>query len=228
MESALVRDVIQWDTGNWSTALEFWERKIEWNGRKYRCLELGSGQGGLSTWLALKGHHVICSDLHGISERASPLHRKYNVQGFIDYQDIDAAHIPYENYFDIVIFKSILGGIGRNDNIHNQKLVVNQIHKALKSGGKLLFAENLKGTFIHNLFRLKFVRWGTEWRYVSLREVREFLKAFSSVEIKTTGITGTFGRTENQKILLAKMDKAVLNRFTPEHWKYIAYGVAVK
>ena len=38
------------------------------------------------------------------------------ISSLIIYQDIDATNIPYENYFDIIVFKSIIGGIGRNNN----------------------------------------------------------------------------------------------------------------
>jgi SAM-dependent methyltransferase len=228
VDPKLLNDIIQWDVRNWSKALEYWENRVQWNARKYDCLELGSWQGGLSTWLALKGNDVVCSDLGGIGDRAIPLIEKYGVGQSIRCQDVDATDIPYKDHFDIVIFKSILGGIGRNGRRDKQQRAIDEIHKALKPGGRLLFAENLTGAFIHSFFRKTFVSWGEEWRYITLSEMKAFLKEFSSVQLETTGILGTLGRTENQKRILSAMDQAILNGMTPSSWKYIVYGVAEK
>ena len=146
----------------------------------------------------------------------------------IIYENIDATKIPYENYFDVIIFKSILGGIGRNDNKEIQQNVIREIYKALKPGGKLLFAENLCATRLHSLFRNKFTNWGSSWRYLSLKEMNEFLSDFLSFAIETTGFLGVFGRSENQKRFLGKTDRALFNAITPSSWKYITYGVATK
>ena len=228
MNNIFLRDILQWDYVNWSLPLHFWDKILSEKEKELKCLELGSREGGLSLWLALKGHAVIASDLIDAETSAKPLHKKYNIDKKIVYQDIDATSIPYENYFDIIIFKSILGGIGRNDDKEKQRLVLNQIHKALKAGGKLLFAENIRATLLHSFFRRYFTRWGKEWRYVSVKELKEFLSDFSKVEIKTTGFTGVFGRTENQKNLLGKADKHFFNKIIPSSWNYIAFGIATK
>jgi SAM-dependent methyltransferase len=55
----------------------------------------------------------------------------------IVYQNIDAANIPFKNCFDIIVFKSILGGIGRNDNIEIQQKVFDEIYESLKPGGEI-------------------------------------------------------------------------------------------
>ena len=228
MNNIFLRDVLQWDFINWSLPLQFWEDKLSGEKKELKCLELGSREGGLSLWLALKGHSVITSDLINAEVSAKPLHKKYNVDKNIIYSDIDATLIPYENHFDIIVFKSILGGIGRNDDSEKQRLVLKQIHKALKHGGKLFFAENIRATLLHRFFRKNFTRWGKEWRYVSVKELGEYLSDFSQVEINTTGFTGVFGRTENQKNLLGKADKYFFTKIIPSSWNYIAYGAAVK
>ena len=228
VDQQLLRDVIRWDIANWSKALACWDSRIDWQAGPYECLEVGSWQGGLSIWLALKGQHVVCSDLEGIDGRAAPLLHKYGVEPLVECRDVDATDIPYENHFDIVIFKSVLGGIGRNGNLNRQKQAIGQIYKALKPGGRLLFAENLTGFFLHSFFRKAFVSWGRDWRYVTIPEMQLLLARFSTLHLETTGITGVFGRTENQKHLLARIDESFLNGITPAHWKYIVYGVAQK
>lgn len=227
MKLELEKDIVQWDVKSWSMALHYWEKEINWE-QIHDCLELGGREGGLSLWLALKGKTVICSDLKGVEFSAGELHQKYNIGSSIKYQGIDATNIPYENHFDLIIFKSIIGGIGRDNNKEIQQMVFDQIHKALKPEGKLIFAENLVASPFHQYFRKKFTKWTHYWRYITKEECKEFLKFFSSFELKTTGVLGTFGRTEKQKNLLSRVDKFLLNNITPDSWKYIVYGIATK
>jgi SAM-dependent methyltransferase len=194
----------------------------------YTCLELGGRKGGLSLWLALKEKKVICSDVSNAKENAEMLHSQYNVNALIAYQDIDATNIPYENYFDIVVFKSIIGGIGRNNNIGVQQKVFSEIYKSLKPGGKLLFAENLIGSSLHQLLRKKFVRWGRTWRYISVSELGRFLFQFKFYRYETSGMLAAFGKTEWQRNIFARFDQLLLNHICPAQWKYIVYGIAEK
>lgn len=228
MEKELLRDILQWDSENWSQPLRFWGEELREEKKALKCLELGCREGGLSLWLALKGYAVVSSDLNKTEELARPLHQKYNVKEKINYQDINATSIPYENYFDIIIFKSILGGIGRNNNREIQRDVILQIHKALKPGGKLFFAENMCASLLHQFFREKFTQWGASWRYISIDDMNEFLSVFANFEAKATGFAGVFGRTENQKVFLGKADRYFFNYIFPKKWKYIYYGIASK
>lgn len=227
MTKELTKDIIQWDVKSWSKALSYWDSKVEWN-KIQHSLELGGREGGLSLWLALKGKSVVCSDLKDVQKTAEQLHKRHHVSTWITYQDIDATNIPYEEYFDLIVFKSIIGGIGRNDNYKNQHKVFKEIYKALKPGGKLLFAENLAASAVHRRLRKRFVQWGSSWRYVSLDEMKKFLSDFSYYDIKTTGLLGTFGRTERQRNVLSAVDDLVLNKICPDRWKYICYGIAEK
>lgn len=227
MTNKLTADIIQWDIKSWSRALEYWDNNIDWNIIQ-NGLELGGREGGLSLWLALKYKTTVCSDLKDVKIKAEPLHIRHFVNQHIKYQDIDATNIPYENHFDIIVFKSIIGGIGRNDNYELQQKVFKEIYKALKPGGKLLFAENLIASPFHQLIRKKFVNWGGSWRYVSINEMNGFLKDFSSYDINATGVLGTFGRNERQRNILSTLDELILNKVCPDNWKYISYGIAVK
>ncbi|MEX0676386.1 MAG: methyltransferase domain-containing protein [Pirellulales bacterium] len=227
MDNHLLADIVEWDVRNWSRAIEFWDRAVDWS-RVETCLEVGGGRGGLSLWLAMKGKRVVCSDLHDVRRAAVAHHGKYKLDARIDYQDIDATRIPYENHFDIVAFKSVLGGIARQGGKPIQQTVIDQIHKALKPGGKLLFAENLVASPLHRVVRERFVRWGRDWRYVTLQEMNEFLRNYSPKELRATGVLGAFGRTEGQRRFLGAVDQRFLNYVTPKRWKYIVYGTAEK
>lgn len=227
MNAAEIKDYVQWDVKTWSKALKYWEENIDWS-KIENALELGAREGGLSLWLSSKSIETTCSDYMDTKERATPLHAKYGSPSNIHYQDIDATNILYENHFDLIVFKSIVGGIAQGDHIEIQQKVFDEIYKALKPGGILLFAENLTSTKLHQKLRARHNAWGNYWRYISLKELSVFLNKFSSIDVKTTGVLGTFGRGEKQKNFLAGVDKVAVNHFTPSSWKYLGYGLAKK
>ncbi len=221
-------DVVQWDVGNWSAALEFWHLHGGVDQGGLECLEIGANQGGISAWLASFGNRVVCSDVRDTEMQAHPLIDRYGLSDRVRFQDIDATSIPYDSVFDVVAFKSVLGGIGYNGAIERQARAIKAMHRALKPGGKLLFAENLRGSSVHNFLRSKFVRWGNRWRYLTIDEMRDFLRDFSDVKFSTTGVLGTLGRSESQRRVLAAVDNAGLNAIVPASWHYIIFGVATK
>ncbi|UCH64581.1 MAG: methyltransferase domain-containing protein [Ignavibacterium sp.] len=226
-DKQLIKDIIDWDVVNWSKSIMFWQKKIDLKNKNYTCLELGGKRGGLSLFLAQKGNNVICSDLESPENLASELHRKYKAESRINYESIDATKIPYENKFDIVTFKSILGGISRDGNNWLKKITVNEIHKSLKLSGKLLFAENLEASFIHKFFRKRFVKWGVEWNYLKYNEIEEIFSSYSKLEYITVGFWGTFGRSETQRKFLGKID-SLFEKIIPESKRYIVIGIAEK
>lgn len=200
LNEQIAGDILQWDIRSWKICLDFWEEKMQ-NVAGKKALELGGREGGLTLWLALKGCEVVCSDITDAKKSAEKLHNKYPTGFKITYKDIDACAIPYTEYFDIIIFKSIIGGIGRGGK-GNQQKVFSEIHRALKPGGQLLFAENLVASPVHRWLRKKFIRWGNEWRYVTIDEMKSFLSVFRVYEIKTSGVLATFGRNEKQRSIL--------------------------
>lgn len=227
MTSSQIQDIIEWDIVNWSNALKFWEEELGVHDEKLSCLELGGRKGGPSLWLALKGHEVVCSDLTNPKEDASKLHNKYDYPGTISYEAIDASDIPYDQKFDLIVFKSILGGISRGGNSHINKVVLDQIEKALKPGGKLLFAENLESSLLHKVARKYFVKWGGEWNYFQYKNIEKDFVTFERFKFDTVGFFGAFGRTENQRQFLGRLDRG-LKFLTPKSKRYILFGVAEK
>ena len=227
MTQELKQAILQWDVRSWQPALNYWEQQISWHQIKTAC-ELGARQGGLSLWLALKQIRTLCTDLSHAKQTALPLHNQYPVSAFLNYADVNATAIPFRNEFDLIVFKSILGGIGKNDQYEKQQLVMQQILQALKPGGKLLFAENLAASQMHQQLRKSFVSWGGTWRYLHLREMHKLLEPFSAYSLQTTGFLAVLGRSETQRNLLAMADAVLFNRLCPTEWHYIAYGMAEK
>jgi len=223
MRRVTSKEFIQWDVVNWSRALTFWRMP---QSKSCECLELGARKGGLSLWLALGGHRVVCSDLQSPIDKATPLHRAFGADGSIRYEAIDARHIPYRDHFDIVIFKSLLGGVSREDHTL-QQAVIDEIYKCLKPGGTLLFAENLAASNLHRAARRQFVTWGSRWDYLKLTDVQQLLKAYRRVDIRAAGFAGAFGQKEWQRQLLGSVDRW-LDWMIPPTWRYIVFGAAQK
>jgi 2-polyprenyl-3-methyl-5-hydroxy-6-metoxy-1,4-benzoquinol methylase len=115
MKKDVIKDIVVWDIVNWSKAIKYWENNISVSNKGHECLELGLSKGGLSLWLALNGNKVLCTDLNGPEKAAYKIHEKYDCTSKITYGSIDATNIPFEERFDVIVFKSILGGISSNN-----------------------------------------------------------------------------------------------------------------
>ena len=228
MTNNKLADIVQWDIASWAACIELWEKRIERDLSGQSALEIGSRKGGLTLWAALRGASCVCSDLESPAGMAGELHRKYGIAHNVVYESIDACHIPYRDAFDFVLFKSVLGAIGRFQRHWLQQQAIQSMYDALRPGGRLLFAENLAGSTIHGLFRKAFVPWGDSWRYVSLAEMNEMMRVFPRFELYSTGFFAAFGRNEKQRRGLAWLDTLVFNKVVPAEAKYIAYGIAVK
>ncbi|MGF1564568.1 MAG: class I SAM-dependent methyltransferase [Flavobacteriales bacterium] len=231
---AIIDDVFEWDVRNWSKALELWLpalRECALKNAHPKAIDIGGRNGGLSLLAAVEGFDVLCTDLTHPRESAHPLHRKHKVDHRVAYAALDitdAAVIePHSGAYDVVLFKSILGGIGRNDRADLQLKTLRNMRTLLKPGGVLCYAENLEGARLHRFFRHRFTRWGKDWNYPSYPALGEMLNAagFES-QSAATGVLACFGRTEKQRNALGKVDQSLLNRAAPSRWKYIAYGVA--
>lgn len=227
LQTAGSKDFLQWDVKTFEPILEFWKLQIaQLNDGK--ALDLGARDGGLSLWLAGNGLNTICSDLHNIEQTAAPLHSKFETENRISYMNIDATDIPFKNEFDVIVFKSVLGGIGAFHNEQKQRQALASIYGALKPGGILLFAENMEASALHMFVRKKFTSWGSNWSYPQLPTLKEQLSIFDETKILTTGFLATFGRSENQRSILSFVDKVILNHITPAKHKYLAFGYARK
>ncbi|GIV27579.1 MAG: hypothetical protein KatS3mg027_1393 [Bacteroidia bacterium] len=229
MKEEVLKDILQWQHHLWKTPLLYWEEKVDWKkfDNNSKALEIGAREGGLSLWLALKNLDVICSDIQNPEIKASFLHKKYNLSNKITYTDIDATNIPYENYFDVIIMKSVLGGIGANNRQDRQIKTIEQVHKALKQGGYFLFAENAKASYLHQIFR-KLKPWSKYWNYPKIEFLEYYLQQrFQIVEIKSFGYISAFiTNTKLQKLILP-IDK-MFCKLLPSDSMHIVYGIARK
>lgn len=231
---AIVSDVFEWDVASWSRALPCWlsaMRAVVQRTDHPKAIDIGGRNGGLSLLAAIEGFEVVCTDLAHPRASAEPLHKKHQLADRISYAALDitdpAALSQHIGQYDLVMFKSILGGIGRNGRDDLQRATLANMRTLLKPGGVLCFAENLEGTALHRYFRRRFTRWGSEWNYPSLPKLHAMMhEAGLEIEATTTGVTACFGRSKAQRNALAKFDSGLANSLTPARWKYIVYGTA--
>jgi len=226
-DQSLLSDILEWDIQTWKRALVLWDRHIGGLAGK-RVLDLGARHGGLSLYFAMKGASVVCSDLHNPSPTAMELHRRRGVADRVSYARIDATAIDCpDGSFDVVGFKSLLGGVAYGAGYDRQQRAVREMHRVLKPGGVLLFAENMTGSPLHRWLRRKFVRWGREWRYPTPAEIDELLSFFGERELVYAGFLSTLGRSETQRSLLHMAD-VVIDPAIPAHWRYLVCAYARK
>jgi hypothetical protein len=237
-KSLLIKECIGWDCVNWGQSIKYFEQHVDFN-KVEKALELGIGYvgGGYSLYLESRDIQVISSDYKGVSDKVQSIHKPYEFSNLFEYKTIDATKIPYKNEFDLVIFKSILGGIARNNNIKLAEQVINEIFLSLKTNGALVFAENITASSLHMYLRNKFW-YGKDgkdgkdekgWKYLSIEELHSMISTkFDNYKYITKGYLGCFGRSESQKRLLGYIDKYLLDNIISEDSKYILFGVCKK
>lgn len=214
----IIDDIIGWDVKNWSKFLTFNENYLDGVSPGKTALEIGARRGGLSLYLALKGFSVVCSDYYFPEQSARELHRRYGVADKIRYAAIDVLHIPHpEDSIDLVIFKSVLGALQERS---KQQQAIREMHRVLKPGGVLLFAENAVGTWLQHSLRKTCTPRLSDWRYVSLEEIRDFCRIFRAVTLESWGFFGLLGWNERMRKELGELD-AVIMKLIPDSWRYI-------
>ena len=220
-------EVVEWDIATWSRAVRYWEGVIG-DQRPTRGLELGARNGGLSCFFAERfGCEMVCTDVELGSSKE--LHSRRGVSHLISHEIVNAVDIPFDDRsFEFVVFKSILGAVGARGQREKQRVAMQEIHRVLKPGGQLLFAENLKGSKLHQWARSAFVPWGKTWTYLEAEEIAQLLQPFSEQEIHCTGFSSAFVKgPEKLRSVFASLDQSVLG-WIPDKWRYVAYGHATK
>ena len=218
--------VIEWDIKTWKKAFTYWEKNIQWD-KISHALEIGSRNGGPTWWIANKGIIIDCTDRLEVQKNAFVEHLKRGGNKNISYFDLDVLELEEIEKYDLVICKSVLGGVGHRGKTERIEDAINRIYRSLKPGGVFLFAENLVSSPIHVLLRRTMTKWGNAWNYLTEEQIHQMTSQFESKEIQTTGFIAAFGRNEKQRNTLAKIDQILLP-IIPKKWNYLGYGIATK
>ena len=143
----------------------------------------------------------------------------------IEFQELNALGLPYTNEFDFVLFKSVLGGIVRSNDLLKLKRIMSEIHKVLKPGGECLFIENMDGFFLHSYMRRRYGAAKNFWYYPSLKDFFILSKPFKSMKYQTFGFLG--GGDFLLKNFRSKLDY-YFEKIIPPTWHYIYAGIYKK
>ena len=232
----LMGDILEWDVRNWSRALAFWDgeaRAIAAEKPGFSVLDIGARGGGISLYWALLGADVLCSEITGEFDQARALHAKYGVADRVRYEALDAANVldkpfPYREAFDVITFKSVLGGVGvGDDTLFNQVAMFENIYNALKPGGRLFFCENLIGSPLHMRARAMLTDHVGSWHYVTVGKALALADRFESVDYRTFGYFGLFARSGALSAAASALD-ARIEGFTKPQNHYILSAICKK
>ncbi len=235
-KNELMRATIEWDVLNWSNALAHWTPVLRTlNKETTKILCLGERNGGLSLWFALQEFKVVvCSDFGGPTAAARKLHAKYQVSEFIEYADINIFALPYHaDSFDVVACKSVIGGLKLDykdkttRTLKNQKLAIEEVRRVLKDGGYFLGAENMRGSWFHQLLRRMLKGKNIGWRHFKVNEVKELFNDFTKVNISFFGFLGSYFPFQWLNRIFSAVD-SILSKLFPSKVLYISFIAAKK
>ena len=236
MDSKLLNDIIGWDTVIWGQSIKFFEENIDFS-KIQNALEIGAeNSGGYSLYFASKNIKTTCSKPYGDFSNIKKIHMSYSFSKKIKYEKLDALNIGYKNTFDCIGFKSVMGilDLKKSDrfvNLDVQKKMISQAGKALKKGGYLIFADNLKGTKFNQFINNKF-GWGNNykgWRYFSIEEYLDIIgDDFEIVNYATTGVFAYMFKYEILKKIIGTLELLFFNRFISKNSRYVFFCVCRK
>lgn len=228
-----VADIIEWDVLNWSQLIRFWTPVIEQLPRNSNVLAIGERNGGLSTWLALLGHNVVCTDRDFPTQKAKNDHGRLGLTEKISYASLDIVHADWPaNSFDLVIGKSVIGGLKADPsdrtsrNFEVQQKAVSNVYTLLKNEGYFLSAENMQGTQLVQRYR-KYRNKDRGWRYLSWKEIPGLYEQYYLQEVQSFGVLPTNSRSSFINWACYLANRYILT-ILPREYKYISFVVAQK
>jgi hypothetical protein len=227
-----VDEIIEWDVLNWSQLIRFWTPIVSNLPKNSNILAIGERNGGLSTWLALLGHNVVCTDRE-FPRQAQAEHYRLGVSQKITYGQLDIVNCERSSgKFDMIIGKSVIGGLKSNPadrktrSFEVQQQAIDNVYSLLKPGGYFLSAENMAGPYMLQYYR-KLRHKDTGWRYLNWDELQHLYQQFSMQRIDGFGLLPTNFSSGLLNRLCFFINKYILD-FLPRRYKYISFVAARK
>jgi hypothetical protein len=217
----LIEDCCGWNRKIWADAIEFAiaNSLLEMSGKK--ALEIGAGEhSALAPVFSALGAAVTCSYYGQPRERVADGRLKF-VMNKYRLENIELAEADINNVqgvYDIIVLKSVLGGVCRSNDYQKMKDVVDRLMRNLSEGGCILSIDN---GFIGAFDRLRQVRGAgkNNWTYIKAAEFASALaghdvsmRGFGLLNFGSAGVVLGIGlELVNDAIYF--VDKAVLSLF---------------
>ncbi|MDF3047379.1 MAG: hypothetical protein K0R73_497 [Candidatus Midichloriaceae bacterium] len=177
---ALLEDSCGWNKKLWADALEYGLSFCPKGNKK--ALEIGAAfHSSLSPALKFMGYDVTCSYYEEfdqaiiLSGNLSATSNKYNLP--LPYlQELNAWKLKPECY-DVIVMKSVLGGICRDNNYELASDLTKVLYAALKPGGVLITLDNQANSF-SKLMRRFFGAGANKWTYIDKKKFLQILQPY--------------------------------------------------
>ncbi len=226
-----------WKVASWSRLFKEMSLMIENKATDRRVLEIGANNGELSLYFSMLGCQVMCSDINATYVvRARQLHGTWGQH--CAYFAADMRVLPLRSgSFDLVIMKSVLGGIYSRDGRDTACGSLTEIHRVLRKGGYCILLEQLEGDPLSRWFRSK--RFPTRnWHYFRTGEFNTadasslLQQGFEKVHVRClTLLSHILEERLSSDTALVRMACAldrVLERIVADDWKHLIGVVAIK
>ncbi|MCD6062460.1 MAG: hypothetical protein K0R82_371 [Flavipsychrobacter sp.] len=228
-----VAEIIEWDVLNWAQLIQYWQPVVSQLPPNSNVLTIGERNGGLTSWLALLGHNVVCTDRNFPTEKARINHKRLGISQNITYGSLDIVDCDWRPAsFDLIVCKSVIGGLKADPadrttrNFDVQVQAVNNIYGLLKTDGYFLSAENMRGAGLMQYYR-KVKHKETGWRYLSWDEIGKLYSQFNLRRVEAFGVIPTNFRSVLVNNSCFFLNKYILN-YLPRNYKYISFITAQK
>jgi ubiquinone/menaquinone biosynthesis C-methylase UbiE len=163
---------------------EFYFKILKIKNKKSKLLEIGAGTGNNTRSLIEMSYNVCATDIS--LKSVELLKKKFGKNKNFSAKYADMEKLPFsDGSFDVICGTGILS---YGDN----RLVMNEIYRVLKPGGKFFLVDSLNENFIYRLNRyLHYLRGlrskSTLLRMPSINTINEYKKKFGQVEVKYFG-----------------------------------------
>jgi SAM-dependent methyltransferase len=199
-------------------------------------LEVGANKGGLSLFFSWLGCKVICSDVTAAYlAKAQDLHRQWD--RCCSYLAADLRILPVRSEsIDIVIMKSVLGGIYACAGRETASASLKEIYRVLRKGGCCILLEQLAGDPVSRWVRGR-TSPGYEWHYFKSEEFLKpdanlLAKEFQTVSIKCLTLSSyVLEHLFSSDTLLVRaslMFDRLVEKVIHDDWKHLISVIAMK
>ena len=179
---ALIEDCCGWNRKTWADAVEFAVATLPVDLSGYSVLEIGaSDRSTLAPLFVAKGADVVCSYYRkpkDLIENGS-LRRICSKYGLASppVQEMDITDL--QGNYDVVVMKSVLGGVCRSGDYKQIRSMIQKISKSLSIRGLLLTIDN---GYIEMFERLRTAlgTGGNTWTYIQRDNFAESLAGFDT------------------------------------------------